>query len=372
MKLSSIGSEIERPGMEGTRDLPSFHLPMASTASPVKSLFPLLFLLVLALPAASLQSRTEPSDSINHSSPESPLQPSLKGASATGERKGETYSGNEGAGLYTLGDRFYGNGQYDMARLQYEKDLYDLKQIGRDDPSLRARIALSLMRDDRYRESLSYLNGEDSFPVLYLHMFASMKSNLPYSAILDGDLLEQQSRYSSEEKDRARLLGGTLLLEKGNYGGAKEFYRRLILETKDDSIRDTSTKILASMDRYTTLPKKRLWLSGLLSAGLPGSGQIYARHVSDGITAFLYNFILIGSAVSLYNLEEKSHSPHAASIVVGSVGLVFYTSNIAGAMAAAKEYNTYQERLFQQEIRNNFFNLDYVERSAGFRFTTKF
>ena len=129
---------------------------------------------------------------------------------------------------------------------------------------------------------------------------------------------------------------------------------------------------MLAVDKYREVPRKSMFLAGLFSALLPGVGQIYSGHDADGITAFLFNGLFIGAASALYHLENRAETGHGASIFFGFVGLVFYISNITGAMASAKRYNIYQERSFQQRIRNRFLNLNFLERTSGISFQSNF
>ncbi|HNE25369.1 MAG TPA: hypothetical protein PLG78_19500, partial [Leptospiraceae bacterium] len=63
---------------------------------------------------------------------------------------------------------------------------------------------------------------------------------------------------------------------------------------------------------------------------------------------------------------------HGGSIIMGILGLGFYLTNITGAAASAGRFNTFQERKFQQTIRDRFFNIDFVEQTSDIRFETSF
>ena len=272
-----------------------------------------------------------------------------------------------------FGDSLYGKGDFSLARLEYKRILAHEKDLSREAKELiRSRAGLTLMREHQYRNSLRYLYGRRTFPVMYLRMFSALKSGeIPHAMIAQGHILHSPG-ITDSQRDEANLLGGTVLLEKANYERARAHYRKLRKETGSQNIKEVSTDILVSLDKFEDQGQKSPFLAGLFSAILPGSGQFYSGHDADGVTALFFNTVFIGSAATLYNLERKSDSGHGASIVFGVLGLFFYLTNISGAIGSAHRYNIYQERKFQQDIRDRFFNLNYVEKTSGIQFDFRF
>ncbi len=282
-------------------------------------------------------------------------------------KRAELVSGSTG-----LANRYYRERKYDLARIEYEKVLEGLARKKQDDDDVRARLGLTLMRRGEYREGRRLLSTGRNFPSLYLSMFAAMKTGVTYQAFLRQKTIESGADFTDRQKDLSSLLIGTLYLESGNYDRARTFYRKLRKETEEELIQRKATEVLLAVDKYREVPRKSMFLAGLFSALLPGAGQIYSGHDADGITAFLFNGLFIGAASALYHLENRAETGHGASIFFGFVGLVFYISNITGAMASAKRYNIYQERSFQQRIRNRFLNLNFLERTSGISFQSNF
>ncbi|MBI3394756.1 MAG: hypothetical protein HY042_02865, partial [Spirochaetia bacterium] len=96
-------------------------------------------------------------------------------------------------------------------------------------------------------------------------------------------------------------------------------------------------------------------------------GQVYSGHYADGLTAFFFNAVFLGSAAAMYSLERRSNTKHTGSILLGAVGLVFYAANIAGGASAAVHFNLYQERTFQEKVRQSALNVDRAERAIQIR-----
>lgn len=290
-----------------------------------------------------------------------------------------------------LGDYYYSRGKYDLARIEYDRRLRQLPDSQIQNPTnkapesgkqptnserqalaVRAKLGLSLMRTNQYRESLVYLNNRRDFSHLYLGMFAAFRSGWTFQGLTAQSRILDRDDFSPAQRDQARLLGGAVYLESGEYNRVRTYYANLQKVATDESVRLMSGRLLTSLDGYESLDRKNAWLAAGFSTVLPGAGQIYAGHTVDGITALFFNGMFLGSALVMYDLENRSDSAHIGSGVFGVLGLVFYLANISGAYQTAHRYNAYQERRFQQDVREAFFHLDYIEKNSGVVFETDF
>jgi tetratricopeptide (TPR) repeat protein len=265
-----------------------------------------------------------------------------------------------GAPIADSGLTLYRDGIYDLAALHYMRKIGEKKET----PFTRQMLSLSLMRLGKFDESRRWLEGND-FTSSYLRMFAVMKSSEPMAGFKEWESILKNEKISDEQRDRVSLLAGALYLEAGDYAKSRAHFERLVRFSRSDTVRGTGQDIVASLDRYQELPRKSPALAAILSAILPGAGQVYAEQTVDGITLFFYNAIFIGSAAYANHLETVARRPHTGSALLGTVGALFYLSGITGAASSANRFNIYQERLFQQEIRDRYLNLDAVERSSG-------
>jgi hypothetical protein len=263
-----------------------------------------------------------------------------------------------------MGDRYYKSRQFPLARIEYDRALME---SGAAQDRLEAKSALALMRENRFRDSLKTMT-RSSYEQSYLRMYAAMRAGFRSRMLLEqGQILD--SPVAENRKELARLLGGTLYMEEDDTARTRQYYERLQREALTDQVRFAARDTLLALEKYESVPRKSPWVAGILSAFLPGSGQIYARAVSDGLTAFGFTAVLGGSAAYMNHLETKAGKPHTGSILTGLVALGFYLSGITGSAAAANRYNAYQERQFHNEIRDRFFNLDFVEKTSGIVFT---
>lgn len=95
---------------------------------------------------------------------------------------------------------------------------------------------------------------------------------------------------------------------------------------------------------------KSIWLSGILSALIPGSGKIYAGKTGQGITTFL-----LTTGLGLVTLENyhKNGIESASTLLFASAFTVFYAGNIYGSMYSAKTANNDFYNLQNQKILFN-------------------
>jgi tetratricopeptide (TPR) repeat protein len=266
------------------------------------------------------------------------------------------------------GDYFYNQGKYKLAILEYERTVFQNPQ---DDIS-KAKLALSYMRENNYSESLKFLDNDLNYSHLYLRLFGSMKTNLLGKYSDDFLRIEESLIYSFKQKEKTKLLAGTIMLEEMRLKEATDFYTKLKESTKYEDIKKNSEQILNAIKTFNTIPRKSPILGGLFSAVLPGAGQMYSGHYIDGVLAFIFNFAFLGSAAYMYGLENSAHRNHDASIALGTVGFAFYGANIIGGIGSAQRYNSFYERKFFQNIQENFFNLNTVEKYSEIKFKTDF
>ncbi|MEO0075675.1 MAG: hypothetical protein ABIK31_06170, partial [candidate division WOR-3 bacterium] len=96
------------------------------------------------------------------------------------------------------------------------------------------------------------------------------------------------------------------------------------------------------------IAKRNRSLATLLSAIIPGSGQIYAGRFGDGIYSFL---TVIGSGlITKYYLKNDDSKIKFG--IFSFLTLFFWSGNIYGANIAARDYNNFQLLKYQNEIDN--------------------
>lgn len=93
-------------------------------------------------------------------------------------------------------------------------------------------------------------------------------------------------------------------------------------------------------------PLSPTW-AGIMSAVLPGSGQIYCKRIGDGLVAFTF-ISLLSYGVYYYHKNGPDEMFYGFAVL----DFIFYLGNIYTAFGSAHKYN----RNFNQQLRNRLIN----------------
>ncbi len=111
---------------------------------------------------------------------------------------------------------------------------------------------------------------------------------------------------------------------------------KYFLQINPTSHRGALSKLLAdSITLGYTLPSRKPWIAGTLSAIVPGSGYVYAGRPQTGVASFIINMLLIWSV-----RDAIKHESYGLASALGFFGIGWYAGNISGSSTAAGEYNT--------------------------------
>jgi hypothetical protein len=199
----------------------------------------------------------------------------------------------------------------------------------------------------RSREAETLLKQSDVFIADSSSHMCSYRFLLNHALLIHGSsehMLEPVCNNHPYHRElwRIQLLASSVLRNRG-----EDFHLLFASQKSADPILS-----LIELDLYiynreqTTRRKKRPFLAGTISAMLPGAGKIYAGKPHEALNAFLpviFNGLQAGEGY----YHRKWQSPHL--YVFGSIGAVFYASNILGSAKAAKRKN--QE--FENKLKAN-------------------
>jgi hypothetical protein len=150
--------------------------------------------------------------------------------------------------------------------------------------------------------------------------------------------------------------------------------RRTITEKRATLIRTPLLKkkaagLLIENQKFEDLNLKSPVLSGILSAVLPGSGQLYNGRPWEALLSLSFNAAFAGA--TYYSYKELENIP--LTIISGAAFLGFYIGNITNAVTDAQRINadTYLE--FFESLKSNYwarvhFQIDKERVSFGYRF----
>jgi TM2 domain-containing membrane protein YozV len=95
------------------------------------------------------------------------------------------------------------------------------------------------------------------------------------------------------------------------------------------------------------LDQKSLFLAGLYSALVPGSGKIYTGQIGDGITAFIATSLL-----TFLSVDNFKHNHNFRGYLFGTLAAVFYGGNVYGSAVSAHQYNLKTKYEWEQNFNS--------------------
>ncbi len=204
--------------------------------------------------------------------------------------------------------------------------------------------------DPLFNDSLNYLKGWFNYSAKQLdtaaHFFNKINRNsafYPKSTLFASYCKMHLNKYNHSENI---LTGFTPLSQKdslmqqfmfaGLYLLQKDFERYSSYRSQLTTEFHGFSKELKKLDEYqlelTEESNKKAWFAGLLSAVLPGSGQVYLGKRGQGISTFI---MVAGLAAATTENYIKRGPEHFATIFLGTVFTSFYIGNIYGSVKLA-------------------------------------
>ncbi|GEM_PF-6832600 len=241
------------------------------------------------------------------------------------------------------GDQFFKNGEYYRAITMYYMAFFDAVS-DRDRCRLLTKSAESFIRAGYYEEALREYDRGKSY---------CSEERLIY---LRGRLFFIRGNYSMAEylwgrlRDRRRnfLVGISKMMQFDRDG------LKFLRSYADEVSGEDKKKVFSLMKNFPEkLPYRSPLLAGVLSALLPGAGQVYTSHYGEAGMSFVVNAIF---AFLTYQAIRKAemipHYGYAEAGFWGFIGMGFYLGNIYGAVLSAKRYNYYYRSRFRREMLN--------------------
>ena len=108
----------------------------------------------------------------------------------------------------------------------------------------------------------------------------------------------------------------------------------------------TQQLIAKSIERQN-LEVKKPWLAGVLSAVIPGAGQLYTGRYLDALISFIVTGALIAGTVVFALPQNRSVG---GAIALGSLGLGFYAGGIVNAVTDAFSINEKRYADFSEDL----------------------
>ena len=286
-----------------------------------------------------------------------PLQDSK--ARGAGESKEVLFADNRMLTAdHYFADSLFQEGDYLNAAHEYKRLLFLHPHAPRID-FIAFRVAASYQNAGKMENAIrAYQFLIDTYPKSVLVERA--ENNIAQCHVLSGDSkqgLASLNRFLAEHKEsnfapRVHFTIGMLLVDKGEWTQASDVWNEVFLTYPESPFAKVSDRLARRIKNTDTLPHRSPMVAGILSALLPGSGQVYSGRTVDGLYTFV-GMVVLGSASFYYADQER----YEVAIPVGLLSMFFYGNGIYQSVQSARVFNVQHEGHFrnqlQQEIRNS-------------------
>jgi len=250
----------------------------------------------------------------------------------------------EGGGRYIdetlqmeLADQFFKEGDFYGAIREYKRFLFFFPHSARAEEA-QLKIAKSYSNENKWDEAISACDDlMKKFPASPLKAEAFLLKGFGFA----GKRQYPQARFFFEKAqevspgtliaDEAQLRIARTYLKEEKWKEAAEEFRKV---DKNSQLYPKGEHLAQGLDRIQEVPQKSPLAAGVLSALLPGAGQVYCERYGEAAIAFLLNAVFIWGMVASFEREDY---------VVGGILTFFelgwYSANIVNAVNRARKYN---------------------------------
>ena len=255
-------------------------------------------------------------------------------------------------------DSLFQQGDYLNAAHEYKRLLFLQPEAPQSD-FIAFRVAASYQNAGKLKKAIhAYQLLIDTYPESPL--VARAKNNVAQCHILSGDSkhgLASLKQFLAEHKEsdlapRAHFTIGMLHIDKGEWTQASSVWNEVFLTYPESPFAKVSDRLARTVKDVDTLLRRSPTVAGVLSALVPGSGQVYSGQTMNGLYAFV-SVAILGSASFYYADQER----YEVAVPVGVLGVFLYGNSIYQSVQTARAFNIQQEQHFrnklQQEIRDS-------------------
>jgi hypothetical protein len=114
------------------------------------------------------------------------------------------------------------------------------------------------------------------------------------------------------------------------------------LSASAGDFKPAAQRLTLAVDGYEHASHRSPWLAGMLSALVPGAGQLYTGHPVDAVQAFVFVGAFGFSTYLAYSYDRTEHNPYVLTGSAALIALAFHIANIIGATRTAQFHNLKQ------------------------------
>ena len=229
--------------------------------------------------------------------------------------------------LYRIGQSYY----YSHSPINAQKSL---EQLLKDYPQSPFCLHARFMLGKTFMDNEDFARARNEFRLI------TESSSTPLSPRVQWDEswgISAQAQY---------LQAWSYLSERDWYSAIAEF-RKVGQFQPDSPLSKKAERLADTTLADIRLPRKSPTLARWMSTFLPGSGQIYAGKITNGLISTAFN------AAFIYLLVDSIRDKHYVDTVgIYIIGARFYWGNIYNATQNALEYNRRIEEKLLEKLRN--------------------
>ena len=216
-----------------------------------------------------------------------------------------------------------------------------------------------------FRVGLAFYRGMDYSKALEVFdEVADLYPDTPYGKqawLWQGECLMQQGRYETAQDlygvvsrhlpeegfgEHATYRHAWALLHQQEWQKAAERFENI---PTHNSFRETAQQVAEAILDKGDFSRRSPLLAGVLSATLPGSGQLYIGRPGDALLAFILNGLFVAGII-----EALDHDQAAIGGILGLFEMGWYTGGIYGAINGAHKHNRQRAETFIRELEDQF------------------
>ncbi len=252
--------------------------------------------------------------------------------------------------LFAFASTLYDSGNYYGAVLEFQRLLsyYPGSSLTKEASFM---IGMSYFKAGRIEDSAAAF---DSFISAYpesdkakdalINIAEGYYKNRKYLAGIN-KLNEFRARYNPGELSQTSeyLMGWGYLGKHLFSESSSTFY---YLSTRESEYKEKAKGLTEDIKLSQNLPSKSPVLGGLLSAVIPGAGQVYSERYYDGLVSFFLN-----AAFTYLALEGFRTGNNSTGLFFSVIELGWYTGNIYSAVRSAHKYNEEEKDEFVSTLK---------------------
>jgi tetratricopeptide (TPR) repeat protein len=251
---------------------------------------------------------------------------------------------NDTASDTGLGDEFFKEHDYFRAITEYRRDIYRSQDPARQH-DLWMRIGDAYLRAERRAEAMDLFTrlsrsapdergrawAEYRLAVTMLEAGAYIEAGKKLNAFSAGPGL------SAVGADRVALARAVILFEQADWVHCSRAVDEFQTKYPNSELLDVARSLRTRAGKGPELPTRSPVLAAIMSALVPGLGQIYTGRYSDGIQSLaIVGTLGFTSGVLFYTEQRQANPSYALPVIVTALASVFYASNVYGAANGAR------------------------------------